>query len=57
MFVDQLDLLDLGFEAVNAKLIGDPGYYPATMLNRYIGYLNCIQSSRRLKRKVTVTLN
>jgi hypothetical protein len=26
LFVDQFDLLELGFEAVNAKLTGRPGY-------------------------------
>jgi transposase len=52
LFVDQLDLLDLGFEAVNAKLTGRPGYHPATMLKLYIyGYLNRIQSSRRLEKE------
>jgi hypothetical protein len=43
MFVDQLDLLGLGFESVNAGLISRPGYYPATMLKLYIyGDLNRI---------------
>jgi transposase len=52
IFVDQLDLLDLGFEAVNAKETGRPGYHPATMLKLYIyGYLNRIQSSRRLEKE------
>ena len=52
MFVDHLDLLDLGFETVNAKLTGRPGYHPSTMLKLYIyGYLNRIQSSRRLEKE------
>jgi transposase len=52
LFVDQLDLLDLGFEAVNTKLTGRSGYHPATMLKLYIyGYLNRIQSSRRLEKE------
>jgi transposase len=52
VFVDQLDLLELGFEAVNAKLTGRPGYHPSTMLKLYIyGYLNRIQSSRRLEKE------
>ena len=52
LFVDQLDLLKLGFEAVNAKLTGRPSYHPATMLKLYIyGYLNRIQSSRRLEKE------
>lgn len=52
VFVNQLDLLALGFEAVNAKLTGRPGYHPAMMLKLYIyGYLNRIQSSRRLEKE------
>jgi transposase len=52
VFVDQLDLLDLGFKAVNAKPTGRPGYHPSTMLKLYIyGYLNRIQSSRRLEKE------
>ncbi|MDO6693170.1 IS1182 family transposase [Aliiglaciecola sp. 3_MG-2023] len=52
VFVDQLDLLALGFEAVNAKLTGRTGYHPSTMLKLYIyGYLNRIQSSRRLEKE------
>lgn len=51
-FVDQLDLLSLGFESVTAKQTGRPGYHPATMLKLYIyGYLNRIQSSRRLEKE------
>jgi transposase len=52
VFVDHLDLLDLGFETVNPKLTGRPGYHPSTMLKLYIyGYLNRIQSSRRLEKE------
>ncbi|EGF1026428.1 transposase, partial [Salmonella enterica] len=52
VFVDHLDLLDLGFESVNPKATGRPGYHPATMLKLYIyGYLNRIQSSRRLEKE------
>jgi transposase len=52
MFVDHLDLLDLGFETVNPKLTGRQGYHPSTMLKLYIyGYLNRIQSSRRLEKE------
>lgn len=48
VFVDGLHLDALGFERVNAKQTGRPGYHPATMLKLYIyGYLNRIQSSRR----------
>lgn len=39
IFVDGLQLDSLGFERVNAKQIGRPGYHPATMLKLYIyGY-------------------
>ena len=51
-FVGQLDLLALGFETAEAKATGRPGYHPATLLKLYIyGYLNRIQSSRRLERE------
>ena len=50
MFVDELDLSELGFEGAAAT--GRPGYHPATMLKLYIyGYLNQVQSSRRLERE------
>ncbi|WP_047685067.1 transposase, partial [Xenorhabdus sp. NBAII XenSa04] len=52
VFVEHLDLLDLGFESVNPKSTGRPGYHPAMMLKPYIyGYLNRIQSSRRLEKE------
>ncbi|MBA3144702.1 transposase, partial [Salmonella enterica] len=52
IFVDELQLDVLGFERVNAKQTGRPGYHPATMLKLYIyGYLNRIQSSRRLEKE------
>jgi transposase len=51
-FVDQLDLAGLGFWRVSPKLSGRPAYNPATMLKLYIyGYLNRVQSSRRLERE------
>ena len=50
LFVDELDLAMLGFEGAAAT--GRPGYHPATMLKLYIyGYLNQVQSSRRLERE------
>ena len=50
MFVDELDLGELGFEGAAAT--GRPGYHPATMLKLYMyGYLNQVQSSRRLERE------
>lgn len=51
-FVTRLDLPALGFETAEAKTTGRPGYHPATLLKLYIyGYLNRIQSSRRLERE------
>lgn len=51
-FVDHLDLNELGFQRVVAKATGRPGYHPATLLKLYIyGYLNRLQSSRRLERE------
>jgi transposase len=49
-FVDELDLAVLGFEGAAAT--GRPGYHPTTLLKLYIyGYLNQVQSSRRLERE------
>src|SRR6516225_10114553 len=51
-FVDQLDLNKLGFETVEALDLGRPGYHPSVHLKLYIyGYLNRVQSSRRLERE------
>ena len=50
-FVDSLDLANLGFKTVSAKT-GRPAYHPSTQLKLFIyGYLNRIQSSRRLERE------
>jgi transposase len=50
VFVDELDLPTLGFAGPAAT--GRPGYSPATMLKLYLyGYLNQVQSSRRLERE------
>jgi transposase len=50
LFVDELDVGELGFGGAAAT--GRPGYHPATMLKLYIyGYLNQVQSSRRLERE------
>src|SRR5271163_2386038 len=52
VFVDELDLRELGFESVVPELTGRPAYHPATMLKLYVyGYINQIQSSRRLERE------
>jgi len=52
VFVDELDLGSLGFSGVKPHLTGRPAYHPAILLKLYIyGYLNRIQSSRRLERE------
>lgn len=51
-FICELDLVALGFEGVNPALTGRPSYHPSVMLKVYLyGYLNRIQSSRRLERE------
>ncbi len=51
-FVDDLDLFKLGFSGAHPKTTGRPAYHPAMMLKLYIyGYLNKVQSSRRLERE------
>ncbi|MFB3077351.1 MAG: IS1182 family transposase, partial [Lysobacterales bacterium] len=51
-FVDKLNLKELGFDRAEPSATGRPGYQPATMLKIYLyGYLNRIQSSRRLERE------
>ena len=52
VFVDELDLGKLGFEGVEPAATGRPAYHPASLLKIYIyGYLNRIQSSRRLEKE------
>jgi transposase len=52
VFVDELDLGGLGFGRVEPLATGRPGYHPAALLKLYIyGYLNRVQSSRRLERE------
>jgi transposase len=51
-FVDALDLADLGFSGVAPEATGRPSYHPSVLLKLYIyGYLNRVQSSRRLERE------
>lgn len=51
VFVDDLDLSTLGFKTEPADT-GRPAYYPGLMLKLFIyGYLNRVQSSRRLERE------
>jgi len=52
VFIDALDLGALGFDGMTPAVTGRPAYHPATMLKIYLyGYLNRIQSSRRLERE------
>jgi transposase len=52
VFVDELDLGQLGFEGIEPAETGRPAYHPAILLKIYIyGYLNRVQSSRRLERE------
>jgi len=52
VFVDELDLGGLGFDSVAPKATGRPSYHPSVLLKLYIyGYLNRVQSSRRLERE------
>lgn len=51
-FVELLDMSKLGFTGADPKATGRPAYHPTTLLKIYIyGYLNRIQSSRRLERE------
>jgi transposase len=51
-FVDELDVRELGFDGAVPADTGRPGYHPSTLLKIYVyGYLNRIQSSRRLERE------
>lgn len=52
VFVDELELAELGFGGVNPEATGRPSYHPSALLKLYIyGYLNRVQSSRRLERE------
>lgn len=51
-FIDELDLLTLGFAGAEPAATGRPAYHPSVLLKLYLyGYLNRIQSSRRLERE------
>src|SRR5262249_21317036 len=51
-FVDALDSAELGFDSVAPAATGRPSYHPSVLLKLYIyGYLNRVQSSRRLERE------
>jgi transposase len=52
VFVDELNLAELGFDGVEPEVTGRPSYHPSVLLKLYIyGYLNRVQSSRRLERE------
>jgi transposase len=52
VFVDALQLRELGFDSATPAATGRPAYHPSPMLKLYIyGYLNRVQSSRRLERE------
>ena len=52
VFADELDLAELGFRRVDPEVTGRPSYHPSVLLKLYIyGYLNRVQSSRRLERE------
>jgi transposase len=52
VFVDGLDLGEMAFEGVDPAATGRPAYHPSILLKLYIyGYLNRVQSSRRLERE------
>lgn len=52
VFVDEFDLAKQGFEGVQPEATGRPSYHPGMLLKLYIyGYLNRVQSSRRLERE------
>jgi transposase len=53
-FVDALNLRKLGFGGMDPAEIGRPAYHPSVPLKLYIyGYLNRVQSSRRLEREAS----
>ena len=57
VFVEALDLADLGFDGVQPLATGRPAYHPSTLLKLYIyGYLNRVQSSRRPEREAGLEL-
>jgi transposase len=52
VFVDELDLAELGFDGITPEATGRPSYHPSVLLKLYIyGYLNRVQSSRQLERE------
>src|SRR3954454_4937180 len=57
VFVDELDLAELGFDGIDPEVTGRPSYHPSVVLKLYMcGYLNRVQSSRRLEREARRTV-
>ena len=51
-FAEALNLGEVGFAGVEPETTGRPSYHPSVLLKLYIyGYLNRVQSSRRLERE------
>jgi len=51
-FIDEIDLSHLGFKGIDPQATGRPSYHPSILLKIYVyGYLNRVQSSRRLERE------
>ncbi|MGA9412571.1 MAG: IS1182 family transposase [Roseobacter sp.] len=54
LFVDEVDLAELGFGRMAPALTGRPGYHPSVLLKLFIyGYLNRVPSSRALEREAS----
>jgi len=52
VFIEELDLATMGFAGMTPAATGRPAYHPSTLLKIYLyGYLNQVQSSRRLERE------
>jgi transposase len=52
VFVDELDLGELGFSSIEPCVTGRPAYHPSVLLKLYVyGYMNRIHSSRRLEQE------
>ncbi len=52
LFVDEIDLAEVGFARTAPAQTGRPGYHPSVLLKLFIyGYLNRVPSSRALERE------
>jgi transposase len=52
LFVNEIDLAELGFGRTDPATTGRPGYHPSVLLKLFIyGYLNRVPSSRALERE------